>query len=182
LLLIQKGELKMANEPTETKKTPANWRDLPAIEVKVHEKTCGKCQRNLPAKDFWKMRTSKDGLQPQCKDCQLGTPLGTNTGKGETKKAEPKPKSAPKNAKKDPDEKPAKSDEKPAPARKSRAAVIGSGRRKECGGCTYQIKSTEGGRCISADAEKDAENKAKTCPHLVQSKTSKKKAKKAKKE
>jgi hypothetical protein len=167
----------MANETTETKKTPANWRDLPTIEVKVQEKECGKCNRTLPAKDFWKMRTSKDGLQPQCKDCQLGTPLGTNTGE-----AEPKPKQAPKAAKRVPVEKPAKIADTPAPTRKSRAAPIGSGRRKECGGCTYQIKSTEGGRCISADAEKDPENKAKICPYLVQSKTSKKKAKKAKKE
>ena len=67
---------------------------------------------------------------------------------------------------------------KPVVASKKKNPV-GSGRRKECGSCTYQIKSTEGGRCISEAAEKDGANKSKVCPHLVVSKTAKKKAKKA---
>jgi hypothetical protein len=48
----------------------------------VMEKKCPKCGRTLPAADFWKMKNSKDGLQPQCKDCQMTKnpcPLGTHT-------------------------------------------------------------------------------------------------------
>ena len=56
--------------------------------VPVTEKVCGKCKRKLPAKEFWKMTNSKDGLQPQCKDCQMGREPGT--------KPAPKKEKAPK--------------------------------------------------------------------------------------
>lgn len=32
-------------------------------------KTCSKCKVAKPAKEFWKMKSSKDGLQYQCKEC-----------------------------------------------------------------------------------------------------------------
>ena len=51
--------------------------------VPVTEKVCGKCKRKLPASDFWKMKNSKDGLQPQCKDCQMGREPGTAKPKKE---------------------------------------------------------------------------------------------------
>ena len=161
------------------------------IVVTVQEKKCGKCGVVKPASNFWKMRSSKDGLQPQCKNCQLGI-----TDAEATKKAE-KPAKAAKPAKKaiktttkapmtDGGETEDNGNNAPhteaKPEKKSKAAEIGSGRRKECSGCTMQVKSTEGGKCLSEDAEKDPEKNAKgTCKHLVQSKTAKKAAKKAKK-
>jgi RNase P subunit RPR2 len=72
------------------------------IPVSVKEKTCGKCKRTLPASDFWKARSSKDGLQPQCKDCQMGAEQGTYTGKKDKKPAKaekPKKEAKPKKVK-----------------------------------------------------------------------------------
>jgi hypothetical protein len=184
--------IETTNETNNTKKAPANWRDLPTIEVKVTEKECGKCKRVLPVANFWKMRTSKDGLQPACKDCQMGVEFGVYTGKTKihvekpAKKEKPTPVVAapdtPKEVTKQVSQKePAKSADKPKKERPSRAKPIGSGQRKECATCTYRVLSTAGGKCISEDAEKDAGNQSKTCPHHVQSKTAKKAAKKANK-
>jgi hypothetical protein len=181
---LPKGEKMTQTEKTQNK-------SVEPIVVTVKEKKCGKCHVVKPASDFWKMRSSKDGLQPQCKPCQLGIaptekPAGTTSAPKKEKKTSTsagitsdlagnklKNEAAAHKAKNDTTEK--------AP-RKSRAQPIGSGRRKECGSCVYQIKSTEGGRCISEAAEKDTEKDAKgTCKHHVQSKTAKKAAKKAKK-
>jgi hypothetical protein len=152
------------------------------IIVTVEEKKCGKCLVVKPAKDFWKMRSSKDGLQPQCKNCQLGITEPV-------KKAE-KPVKPAKKAEKPVSVGPTESESAdklvasvtPKPKVSKKQNPIGSGRRRECVNCTMHILSTEGGKCLSEDAEKDPDKNAKgTCKHLVQSKTAKRAAKKAKK-
>ena len=140
------------------------------IQIKVASKVCGKCKRELPSKDFWGSRSSKDGLQGACKDCQLETPLGTHT----TKVGEPTPiqnarvsilegckgsgmsyaalvgleNATPKKR-----------------ARPSRAHPIGSGHRKECVKCKYHMTSINDDPCINAAAITDEKNQAKVCPY-----------------
>lgn len=174
-------EKKMETQTEITKKTPVNWRELPTIVAKVQEKKCGKCQMVHPANDFWKMRTSKDGLQPQCKYCQLGTTAPeslkiemvstvVDSPKKKAKKASgvdatatyPRSavneaatikKHANKNAK-----------------RKSRAQPIGSGKRKECKTCQYRSINVDGTRelCISTAAVSNSqEDSGKPCQYRV---------------
>ena len=126
------------------------------IQIKVASKVCGKCKRELPSKDFWGSRSSKDGLQGACKDCQLETPLGTHTTdltKVVPVKTEPAHKKKHEN----------RCTEKKA--RPSRAHPIGSGRRKECGGCKYRWIGGESYNCISEKAITNEKNQAKVCPY-----------------
>jgi len=128
------------------------------IQIKVVKKVCGKCKRELPSKDFWGSRSSKDGLQGACKDCQLGTPLGSHTTNttmvAPVKTVEPVVETI----------------KVGGPAyqkrvRPSRAHPIGSGRRKECRKCKYHMTSINDDPCINAAAIADAENQVKVCPY-----------------
>ena len=40
-------------------------------KVTVTEKRCSKCGRILPAEAFYKHKTTKDGLRPYCKECEI---------------------------------------------------------------------------------------------------------------
>ena len=171
-LLKAQEEKKMETQTEIAKKSPANWRELPEIEVKTTEKKCGKCQAIRPAKDFWKMRTSRDGLQPQCKYCQLGTtPPEAPKVEEVVPMAPPVFKDAPKKkAKVVSLDKPAKSDKKDKAPRKSRAKPIGSGKRKECKTCQYLSINTDGTRelCISTAAVSNSQDDSgKPCQYRV---------------
>jgi predicted SprT family Zn-dependent metalloprotease len=138
-----------------TETTTEHLTTTQGIEIKVATKVCGKCKRELPAKDFWGSRSSKDGLQGACKDCQLETPLGSHTTDLTKVVKETRLTTC---------------EESPKKVRKSRAHPIGSGKRKECAKCKFRISAKnirvgKDGKCMNKNAIADKKNQAKTCPY-----------------
>lgn len=51
------------------KKDDKNGELFPVEEIHSHTKRCSHCRRVLPLENFGKKRSTKDGLNPWCKDC-----------------------------------------------------------------------------------------------------------------